>query len=430
MSGLTEDLGSPSGDAVARRMYDPAFKLFGRTIPVSSECKGVSSGGQDQPDHPVVLASGEASSVQDVGDETPESEDESSTPDELGSSSGSNDAGDEEKMVDVINNDLGGAALHEEGSNGLLMSNANEEAKGDESMDQAPKKPDKPIPCPRCQSLDTKFCYFNNYNVNQPRHFCKNCQRYWTAGGTLRNVPVGAGRRKNKHSSPQAQARSALTDVVVVRSDLPENAQQLVSCSGSMSMGLNRQIKGGVKSTHMLPLDLPSIASFDSSPSSAVLSFGQESPVCLRTGGSTFTPCRSEVLQGYKPEMSQASSKRNLAASNVGGVQTEQKFQEEKAGIEANAAGVSPSAEARLQSRMPSNPQLREPSEPEAAFTCASKPKSMGVSDIPKYVDAALAWATGGPFPFMGVPWQYGAGLGWGNTPPPATCASVGQGQI
>ncbi|XP_024032061.1 cyclic dof factor 3 [Morus notabilis] len=61
------------------------------------------------------------------------------------------------------------------------------------------KKPDKILPCPRCKSSDTKFCYFNNYNVNQPRHFCKNCQRLWTAGGTMRDVPVGAGRRKNKH---------------------------------------------------------------------------------------------------------------------------------------------------------------------------------------------------------------------------------------
>ncbi|KAL5989652.1 hypothetical protein ACLOJK_010545 [Asimina triloba] len=60
------------------------------------------------------------------------------------------------------------------------------------------KRPEKPLPCPRCKSLDTKFCYFNNYNVNQPRHFCKGCQRYWTAGGTLRNVPFGAGRRKAK----------------------------------------------------------------------------------------------------------------------------------------------------------------------------------------------------------------------------------------
>ncbi|XP_022777309.1 dof zinc finger protein DOF1.5-like isoform X2 [Durio zibethinus] len=62
----------------------------------------------------------------------------------------------------------------------------------------ADKRPDKIIPCPRCKSMETKFCYFNNYNVNQPRHFCKGCQRYWTAGGALRNVPVGAGRRKAK----------------------------------------------------------------------------------------------------------------------------------------------------------------------------------------------------------------------------------------
>lgn len=60
------------------------------------------------------------------------------------------------------------------------------------------KRPEKIIPCPRCKSTETKFCYFNNYNVNQPRHYCKCCQRYWTAGGALRNVPVGAGRRKGK----------------------------------------------------------------------------------------------------------------------------------------------------------------------------------------------------------------------------------------
>lgn len=70
------------------------------------------------------------------------------------------------------------------------------------SPDKALKKPDKILPCPRCNSMETKFCYFNNYNVNQPRHFCKNCQRYWTAGGTMRNVPVGAGRRKNKTTGP------------------------------------------------------------------------------------------------------------------------------------------------------------------------------------------------------------------------------------
>ncbi|KAG4932606.1 hypothetical protein JHK87_046608 [Glycine soja] len=57
------------------------------------------------------------------------------------------------------------------------------------------------LKCPRCDSLNTKFCYYNNYNLSQPRHFCKNCRRYWTKGGVLRNVPVGGGCRKSKRSS-------------------------------------------------------------------------------------------------------------------------------------------------------------------------------------------------------------------------------------
>jgi hypothetical protein len=68
-------------------------------------------------------------------------------------------------------------------------------------------------PCPRCESRDTKFCYYNNYNTSQPRHFCKGCRRYWTKGGTLRNVPVGGGTRK-KHSSspPSSYAAAAIAD--------------------------------------------------------------------------------------------------------------------------------------------------------------------------------------------------------------------------
>ncbi|TKY44476.1 Cyclic dof factor 4 [Spatholobus suberectus] len=73
--------------------------------------------------------------------------------------------------------------------------NKGEKGSEDEKVE---KTAEKIIPCPRCKSMETKFCYFNNYNVNQPRHFCKSCQRYWTAGGALRNVAVGAGRRKAK----------------------------------------------------------------------------------------------------------------------------------------------------------------------------------------------------------------------------------------
>ncbi|KAK9102214.1 hypothetical protein Sjap_019468 [Stephania japonica] len=68
------------------------------------------------------------------------------------------------------------------------------------------------LKCPRCDSNNTKFCYYNNYNLSQPRHFCKNCRRYWTKGGALRNIPVGGGSRKNtKRASNPKRSSSAAT---------------------------------------------------------------------------------------------------------------------------------------------------------------------------------------------------------------------------
>uniref|UniRef100_M1AHM8 Dof zinc finger protein n=1 Tax=Solanum tuberosum TaxID=4113 RepID=M1AHM8_SOLTU len=61
--------------------------------------------------------------------------------------------------------------------------------------------PETALKCPRCDSANTKFCYFNNYSLSQPRHFCKACKRYWTRGGALRSVPVGGGCRRNKRSN-------------------------------------------------------------------------------------------------------------------------------------------------------------------------------------------------------------------------------------
>lgn len=62
--------------------------------------------------------------------------------------------------------------------------------------------------CPRCNSTNTKFCYYNNYSLTQPRYFCKACRRYWTEGGSLRNVPVGGGSRKNKRSISSSSTSS------------------------------------------------------------------------------------------------------------------------------------------------------------------------------------------------------------------------------
>ncbi|KAL5167631.1 Dof zinc finger protein DOF3.6 [Glycine soja] len=61
-------------------------------------------------------------------------------------------------------------------------------------------QPDASLKCPRCESTNTKFCYYNNYSLSQPRHFCKTCRRYWTRGGALRSVPVGGGCRRNKRN--------------------------------------------------------------------------------------------------------------------------------------------------------------------------------------------------------------------------------------
>ncbi|KAL3512406.1 hypothetical protein ACH5RR_025123 [Cinchona calisaya] len=84
------------------------------------------------------------------------------------------------------------------------------------------------LKCPRCDSLNTKFCYYNNYNLSQPRHFCKGCRRYWTKGGVLRNVPVGGGCRKTKRSKPKQTVSS---DVVA-----PEKNSNSHSSSESSSL--------------------------------------------------------------------------------------------------------------------------------------------------------------------------------------------------
>ncbi|XP_010232130.1 dof zinc finger protein DOF1.5 [Brachypodium distachyon] len=68
----------------------------------------------------------------------------------------------------------------------------------------------EPLPCPRCGSRETKFCYFNNYNVRQPRHLCRACRRYWTAGGALRRVASASpGRRRPRPNAARSAAAAA-----------------------------------------------------------------------------------------------------------------------------------------------------------------------------------------------------------------------------
>ncbi|KAI4366685.1 hypothetical protein MLD38_022532 [Melastoma candidum] len=185
---------------------DPSIKLFGTTIlPLptpASQSGGPGNGDVREEDETV---------GRDTGHEEEEEEDDDDDDDDDG-------GGDyEEALSDVKASS--GAKQEEESrvvaSKDVSSSNttAGASSKTDEEQstsnlpEKVLKKPDKILPCPRCNSMDTKFCYYNNYNMNQPRHFCKNCQRYWTAGGTMRNVPVGAGRRKNKSTSMASNCR-------------------------------------------------------------------------------------------------------------------------------------------------------------------------------------------------------------------------------
>ncbi|WOG86755.1 hypothetical protein DCAR_0205973 [Daucus carota subsp. sativus] len=74
--------------------------------------------------------------------------------------------------------------------------------------------PEAGLNCPRCDSTQTKFCYFNNYSLTQPRHFCKTCRRYWTRGGALRSVPVGGGCRRNKRSRSRTSKSPNLVNTI------------------------------------------------------------------------------------------------------------------------------------------------------------------------------------------------------------------------
>ncbi|KAE8686419.1 Dof zinc finger protein DOF3.2 [Hibiscus syriacus] len=99
----------------------------------------------------------------------------------------------------------------------------------------------QPQKCPRCDSVNTKFCYYNNYSLSQPRYFCKSCRRYWTQGGTLRNVPVGGGCRKGKRSKGSSSGENPRSSQPQIPPPPPQQApaapSSRISSVGSLYHG-------------------------------------------------------------------------------------------------------------------------------------------------------------------------------------------------
>ncbi|KAI9075449.1 hypothetical protein K1719_042574 [Acacia pycnantha] len=112
------------------------------------------------------------------------------------------------------------------------------------------------LKCPRCDSSNTKFCYYNNYSLSQPRHFCKACKRYWTRGGTLRNVPVGGGCRKNKRTlkRPNSTASSEIHNNITSTPSSNSSSYTVSAVSISNPPSQSHQIDIASTSNHISPL--------------------------------------------------------------------------------------------------------------------------------------------------------------------------------
>ncbi|GMI80702.1 OBF-binding protein 3 [Hibiscus trionum] len=143
-------------------------------------------------------------------------------------------------------------------------------------------QPESALKCPRCDSTNTKFCYFNNYSLAQPRHFCKACRRYWTRGGALRNVPVGGGCRRNKRS--KGSNRSKSPSVVF------ERQTGSTSSSGTHASNTCTDILGHMNlAAPQLPLLPPLHHLGDYNSGDIGLNFGGIQPQMAVTGDGTTT---------------------------------------------------------------------------------------------------------------------------------------------
>ncbi|GMJ00006.1 cycling DOF factor 3 [Hibiscus trionum] len=226
---------------------DPGITLFGKKIHFPADGAEVSTISVDEFDK-AVLEDEEGDEFDDDEQEEVELEDETeqdSLAEKIADTGGEDEvhpSNREDSPEPNVNPKT--PSIDEESGKSKTGKTDKDRSDGTKSQEKTLKKPDQILPCPRCNSMDTKFCYYNNYNINQPRHFCKACQRYWTAGGTMRNVPVGAGRRKNKNSASQYRHISISEVLQAARMDAPTAAHHpsLKSNGRVLSFGLDAPI--------------------------------------------------------------------------------------------------------------------------------------------------------------------------------------------
>ena len=74
------------------------------------------------------------------------------------------------------------------------------------TVSAAPTEPGS-CACPRCDSEETKFCYFNNYNRSQPRYFCKVRDGHRPVGRTSQDTRAARAPARPFHASSRMLPR-------------------------------------------------------------------------------------------------------------------------------------------------------------------------------------------------------------------------------
>ncbi|CAI0468595.1 unnamed protein product [Linum tenue] len=194
-------------------------------------------------------------------------------------------------------------------------------------MNQDHNQPE-PLKCPRCDSSNTKFCYYNNYNKSQPRHFCKACKRHWTKGGTLRNVPVGGGRKNKRPHKPSGSGNGKIINKVnpkmVIQAQQNKKPKQSTEGGGRASSSPNDIVFSSGVTDHP-SLKLPSPMGPPAESDSVVANFDDEEGI-----GFVFS-------QGLSfPNYSASSSAISTSSAAVAS------FDGQFLGLPSGAAGYTP----------------------------------------------------------------------------------------
>ncbi|CAL5081918.1 unnamed protein product [Urochloa decumbens] len=159
-------------------------------------------------------------------------------------------------------------------------------------------------PCPRCESRDTKFCYYNNYNTSQPRHFCKSCRRYWTKGGSLRNVPVGGGTRSRKGSSSSSSSASPATAPKQGTKRSKNSKRRRVAPAPDPATGTDASAAAGVAKTVLTP-----------APSTVAAAAAMEKPTALEHDATTVAAAAAATEKLTAPEPAATAAATEMPAA-------------------------------------------------------------------------------------------------------------------